>query len=78
MSKWFPLFAAVSLAFAISIGVLVYFSGMQLIVYSTEEWKNGWLVIAGQSLWFFSCLFAAIYGIEYALQKAKPHFSGAV
>ncbi|SEF55853.1 hypothetical protein [Vibrio hangzhouensis] len=78
MSKWLPLFTAVSLAFAISIGVFIYFSGLQLIVYSAPEWKNSWLAIAGQSLWFFSCLFAAIYGIEYALQKAKLHFSGAV
>ncbi|GMQ48239.1 hypothetical protein [Vibrio sp. 10N] len=78
MTKWFPLIAVMSLSLALILGVTIYFFGMQAIVTTASEWKNSWLVIMMHLLWFFSCLFIAIYSIESFLTKVKMHFTRAV
>ncbi len=78
MTKWFPLITAISLSLALVLGVMVYFIGMQAIVITASDWKNSWLVIMMHVLWFFSCLFVAIYSIESFLIKVKVHFTRAV
>ncbi|GAL16929.1 hypothetical protein JCM19235_5478 [Vibrio maritimus] len=77
MAKWFPILTVMSLLVALIVGVAVYFTGMQVIVNTALDWKNSWFVIAVQSAWFFSCLFAAIYGLELLFAKAKLHFTSA-
>ncbi|WP_112479669.1 hypothetical protein [Vibrio variabilis] len=78
MTKWFPLITAMFLSLALILGVMIYFFGMQAIVSTASEWKNSWLVIMMHVLWFFSCLFVAIYSIESFLTKVKMHFTRAV
>lgn len=78
MTKWFPLITAMSLSLALILGVMIYFSGMQVIVNTASDLKNSWLVIMMHVLWFFSCLFVAIYAVESLLTKVKMHFTRAV
>ncbi|EDL55697.1 hypothetical protein HOP38_19180 [Vibrio mediterranei] len=77
MPKWITLLMVFGFIALVFLSIMAYFFGMQLIVYTASEWKNSWLVIAGQLVWFFFCLSLAIGVLDRTLKKTKMHFTRA-
>ncbi|MFA0086401.1 hypothetical protein BCU70_10705 [Vibrio sp. 10N.286.49.C2] len=76
MSKWFPVVVSFTLISTLILSVLMFFSGLQLIVFALDEWKNSWFVIFGMAAWLFGCLFAGFGVLEFSLNKTKLHLLG--
>ncbi|OIN24283.1 hypothetical protein [Vibrio barjaei] len=77
MPKWITLLMVFWFITLVFLSIIAYFLGMQLIVYTASEWKNSWLVIGGQLVWFFFCLSLAIGVLDRTLKKSKMHFTRA-
>ncbi|WP_240206406.1 hypothetical protein [Vibrio sp. CyArs1] len=75
--KWITFLMVFGFIALVFLSIIAYFLGMQLIVYTASEWKNSWLVITGQLVWFFFCLSLAISVLDKTLKKSKMHFTSA-
>ncbi len=77
MPKWYPVAFIFALSIALALTLYLFFSGIQLIVFTWYEWRNSWLMIAGMSAWMFTCIFVLFCGVEYMIGKAKLHLNSA-
>ena len=77
MLKVQPIASAAVVLITLLVTVFSFFFGLQGIVFSLEEWKNSWVVIAILAGWLIVCMFFAIYTSERCIRSLKMHLERA-
>lgn len=77
MLKFQPLLFSGVVAVLLALSVFLFFAGMQGLVFSLEDSKNSWVVIALLGGWLFACMFFAIYSSERCIRSLKVHLNEA-